>query len=277
MFTGIIEEVGTIDRISRGSQSAKLRVRCRLVTEGTKVGDSIAVNGVCLTATSVSNGIFEADVMEETVARSSLASLKNGSRVNLERAMPADGRFGGHIVAGHVDGTGTIRSIEKEEMAVVFTIEVKNATGSSGAAAAGISGAAAAGISGTTGSGSGAAATAGSGAYSLLRYIVEKGSIAIDGISLTVASVSDTAFTVSIIPHSISHTTLADRKVGDIVNLETDIIGKYVEKLLSGDKSGIINPVTIQQQNDGTTRRNGQNALSGDIENAKEFLLKNGF
>jgi riboflavin synthase len=269
MFTGIIEEVGTIDRISRGSQSAKLRVRCRLVTEGTKVGDSIAVNGVCLTATSVSNGIFEADVMEETVARSSLASLKNGSRVNLERAMPADGRFGGHIVAGHVDGTGTIRSIEKEEMAVVFTIEVKNATGSSGAAAAGISGAA--------GSGSGAAATAGSGAYSLLRYIVEKGSIAIDGISLTVASVSDTAFTVSIIPHSISHTTLADRKVGDIVNLETDIIGKYVEKLLSGDKSGIINPITIQQQNDGTTRRNGQNALSGDIENAKEFLLKNGF
>ncbi len=232
MFTGIIEEVGKIDRISRGSASARLRVSCKNVTEGTKVGDSIAVNGVCLTATRVDKDGFEADVMDETVSRTSLASLKSGSPVNLERAMAADGRFGGHIVAGHVDCTGTIKSIKNKEMAVVYEIQPNAGTNA-------------------------------------MRYIVEKGSIAIDGISLTVASVSKETFTVSIIPHTISNTTLSDKKTGDIVNLETDIIGKYVEKLLGiGVNTGSI----------GTgENENATDTLSGDYNKAKEFLIQNGF
>ena len=193
MFTGIIEELGTIDRVERGSESAVLHIHCHDVLEDTKIGDSIAVNGVCLTVTSMGADCYTADVMAETLDRSSLGRLQKGSRVNLERAMPADGRFGGHIVAGHIDGTGTVQSIEKDETAVWYKI---------GADA------------------------------SILRYIVEKGSITIDGISLTVARVGNGDFSVSIIPHTQENTVLKDRKVGDIVNLETDIIGKYVEKLM---------------------------------------------
>lgn len=193
MFTGIIEELGTIDRVERGSESAVLHIHCHDVLEGTKIGDSIAVNGVCLTVTSMGADCYTADVMAETLDRSSLGRLQKGSRVNLERAMPADGRFGGHIVAGHIDGTGTVQSIERDETAVWYKI---------GADA------------------------------SILRYIVEKGSITIDGISLTVARVGNGDFSVSIIPHTQENTVLKDRKVGDIVNLETDIIGKYVEKLM---------------------------------------------
>ena len=193
MFTGIIEELGTIDRVERGSESAVLHIHCHDVLEGTKIGDSIAVNGVCLTVTSMGADCYTADVMAETLDRSSLGRLQKGSRVNLERAMPADGRFGGHIVAGHIDGTGTVQSIERDETAVWYKI---------GADA------------------------------SILRYIVEKGSITIDGISLTVARVATGDFSVSIIPHTQENTVLKDRKVGDIVNLETDIIGKYVEKLM---------------------------------------------
>lgn len=193
MFTGIIEEMGTLQRIERGSQSAVLHIRCRKVLEGTRIGDSIAVNGVCLTVTTINGDGYTADVMAETLDRSALGSLKRGSRVNLERAMPTDGRFGGHIVAGHVDGIGTIRSISRDETAVWYQIAA---------------------------------------APEVLRYIVEKGSITIDGISLTVARVSDADFRVSIIPHTQANTILADKKVGDVVNLETDIIGKYVEKLL---------------------------------------------
>ena len=259
MFTGLIEEVGVIDSVRKNGQSARLRVKCSRVTEGTRVGDSIAVNGVCLTATSVSSDGFEADVMEETVRRSSLAALTSGSHVNLERAMPADGRFGGHIVAGHVDGTGRIRSIIKEEMAVVYEIEVDGSSGTSGAESSGsLSGtgsAAALSGAGIAGSLSGSGS---SNSGSLLRYIVEKGSIAIDGISLTVASVSDSAFTVSIIPHTIQETTLSEKKEGDIVNLETDIIGKYVEKLMMGEK-------------------NTTGPLSGSYDEAREFLMKNGY
>ena len=260
MFPGIIEEVGTIDRISRGASSAHLRVSCHLVTEGTRVGDSIAVNCVCLTATRVEKDGFEADVMEETVRRSSLASLKNGSRVNLERAMPVDGRFGGHIVAGHVDTTGTIRDIKKEEMAVVYQIEVSAQGGAGAGNAAGLS----------TGGSIGAAHTSGDGptGSNPMRYIVDKGSVAIDGISLTVAGVSEKSFTVSIIPHTTSQTTLSDRKPGDIVNIETDIIGKYVEKLLMGER-----------ESGGSTnnRNNGTGTLSGDFDKAREFLTENGF
>lgn len=192
MFTGIIEEIGQIQSIGRSGRSAVLRIKCHKVLEGTKIGDSIAVNGVCLTVTTIQKDGYTADVMAETINRSSLGALKPGSRVNLERAMPADGRFGGHFVAGHIDGTGTIEDISRDETAVCYRISAEPA---------------------------------------LLRYIVEKGSITIDGISLTVAGVSGADFSVSIIPHTQANTSLADRHRGDIVNLETDIIGKYVEKL----------------------------------------------
>jgi riboflavin synthase len=193
MFTGIIEEKGEIISISPGVKSAKLAIRGKKVTEGSQVGDSIAVNGVCLTATTISGDVFTADVMAESLRRTALGSLKAGSRVNLERALAADGRFGGHIVSGHIDGTGTIRSIEKEDNAVWVCIEA---------------------------------------GPEILKLVIEKGSIAIDGISLTVAYVDDECFKVSIIPHTKSETTLLDKKVGDRVNLENDVIGKYVDKLL---------------------------------------------
>ena len=198
MFTGIVEETGTIKKIEKGTSSGRLTIEADKVLQGSEIGDSIAVNGVCLTITGMSGHLFTADVMAETMNRSSLGLLQPGSRVNLERAMPADGRFGGHIVAGHVDGTGTIVKIEKDETAVWYRIEA---------------------------------------APEVLRYIVEKGSITIDGISLTVATVSDTDFQVSIIPHTQANTVLSDRKTGDVVNLETDIIGKYVEKLLQPQKT----------------------------------------
>lgn len=197
MFTGIIEEIGKIQGIQHGSQSAVLSIQCKKVLEGTQVGDSIAVNGVCLTVTELGKDGYHADVMAETLRRSSLGALRSGSRVNLERAMAADGRFGGHIVAGHIDGTGKIEEIKRDETAVWYRISAEP---------------------------------------EVLRYIVEKGSITIDGISLTVAAVSENDFQVSIIPHTQANTILADRVVGDIVNLETDIIGKYVEKLLTGSK-----------------------------------------
>ena len=194
MFTGLIEEVGTIRNIRRGQRSCVLTIGCRDVLENSSVGDSIAVNGVCLTVTGIGRGSYTADVMAETMNRSSLGCLSPGERVNLERAMPADGRFGGHIVSGHIDGTGTVQAVEQDDNAVWYTI--------------------------TT-------------APELLRYIVEKGSITIDGISLTVATVNESCFRVSVIPHTQQVTALRDRGIGDIVNLECDIIGKYVEKLLT--------------------------------------------
>lgn len=193
MFTGIIEEIGEIETVERGRQSAVLHIKCSEVLEGTRIGDSIAVNGVCLTVTALHAGGYQADVMAETLDRSSLGTLRRGSRVNLERAMAADGRFGGHIVSGHIDDTGVIKSIQCDETAVWYRISTSSR---------------------------------------ILRYVVEKGSVTIDGISLTVAKVTQEDFSVSIIPHTQEHTILADKRAGDIVNIETDIIGKYVEKLL---------------------------------------------
>ena len=198
MFTGIIEEVGTIKSMTAGESSGEIRVQARTVLEGTKIGDSIAVNGICLTVTSLQPDGFTADVMAETVRRSALREQNPGSKVNLERAMAADGRFGGHMVSGHIDGTGKVVSLEREENAVWVTIEAP---------------------------------------AEILRLIVEKGSIAIDGISLTVAYVDERVFKVSIIPHTGAETTLLDRKAGDSVNLENDITGKYVEKLLAAGVS----------------------------------------
>lgn len=192
MFTGIVEEMGVIRSIRRGAHSAVLSIGAETVLSDLKLGDSVAVNGVCLTATSVDSGGFTADVMHETLNRSSLGALVPGSPVNLERAMAAGGRFGGHIVSGHIDGTGTITERRRDDNAVWYTVS----------------------------------------APALLRYIVEKGSIAIDGISLTVASVAADRFSVSVIPHTAAVTVLGRKRPGDIVNLETDIIGKYVEKLL---------------------------------------------
>lgn len=193
MFTGIVEELGTVEQIRRGRHSAVLTVRASVVLDGTKIGDSIAVNGICLTVTQIDTHTFSADVMHETLNRSSLSGLSHGSYVNLERAMPANGRFGGHIVSGHVDGVGRIAQIRRDDTAVWYTVQAPT---------------------------------------HVMRYVVEKGSIAIDGISLTVASVSKDAFSISAIPHTVAQTVLQNRRIGDPVNLETDIIGKYVEKLL---------------------------------------------
>ena len=193
MFTGIVEELGTIRSIRRGAASAVLSIGAEAVLSDLRIGDSVAVNGVCLTATGVDGSGFTADVMHETLQRSSLGALGPGSRVNLERAMAADGRFGGHIVSGHIDGTGTIAERRWDDNAVWYTVSAPPA---------------------------------------LLRYIVEKGSIAIDGISLTVASVEADRFSVSVIPHTAAVTLLGAKGPGDVVNLETDIIGKYVERLL---------------------------------------------
>ena len=197
MFTGLIEEVGEITGLRQTGTSTVLGVRAKTVLGGTKIGDSIAVNGVCLTVVRLTGDGFDGDVMPETLRRTNLGKLKPKSRVNLERAMAADGRFGGHIVAGHVDGTGTITELKPEGNAVWVTV---------------------------------------SAAPELLRYIVEKGSITIDGISLTVAYVDDSCFKVSIIPHTGEETTLLTRTAGYEVNLETDIVGKYVEKLMQPAK-----------------------------------------
>ncbi|WP_310603551.1 riboflavin synthase [Anaerosporobacter sp.] len=193
MFTGIVEELGVITQIQRGSYSSILTIQGNVIFEDMQIGDSIAVNGVCLTVVRHSKDTFTTDVMHETLNRSSLSALRIGIAVNLERAMKLGGRFGGHIVSGHIDGTGIIKAVEKDDNAVWYIIEASE---------------------------------------EIVRYIVEKGSIAIDGISLTVASVSKHEFQVSVIPHTLAVTSLNQKKTGDIVNLENDVIGKYVEKLL---------------------------------------------
>lgn len=193
MFTGIIEEMGTVKKVIGGGVSGSLSIRADKILEGTKIGDSIAVNGVCLTVTALLGDGFTADVMAETLRRTNLGSLKTGARVNLERAMAADGRFGGHIVSGHIDGTGEVVSLVPEGNAVWVSVAAEPR---------------------------------------ILRYIIQKGSIAIDGISLTVAYVDDKIFKVSIIPHTGEETTLLKKRPGDRVNLENDPVGKYVEKLL---------------------------------------------
>lgn len=201
MFTGIIEEVGTVKEVCRNGNNSFIRIQAEKILSDVSIGDSIAVNGVCLTVTKLDSSIFQADVMNETLSRSSLGSLRTGSPVNLERAMSANGRFGGHIVTGHIDGTGTIINIKNDGIAVWYTVKASD---------------------------------------NVMRYIVEKGSIAIDGISLTVAEVNKNNFSVSIIPHTAGQTILSAKKIDDTVNLENDIIGKYVEKLISPAKSDSV-------------------------------------
>ncbi|QFJ54385.1 riboflavin synthase [Pseudobutyrivibrio xylanivorans] len=185
MFTGIIEELGKVQRITRGGKQQRITISCSKVLEDIHMGDSIAVNGVCLTVVEHNANGFSADVMNETFSRSSLGALGVGSPVDLERAMAANGRFGGHIVSGHIDGTGIIKSIRQDGNAVWFEIRTDG---------------------------------------KIMEGIVEKGSITIDGISLTVAVVSYDSFKVSIIPHTLKETVLGHKKIGDVVNLENDVV-----------------------------------------------------
>lgn len=205
MFTGIVEEIGTITHIKNGVKSSKLIINCNKVLEKTEIGDSICTNGVCLTVTNINKGTFEADVMSETIRKSNLNTLKIGSKVNLERALSLSTRLGGHLVSGHIDGTGYIKDLKKEDTAIWITIKTS---------------------------------------VDILRYIVYKGSITIDGISLTIAYVDNDVFKVSIIPHTLQQTILSSKNIGDSVNLECDMIGKYVEKLL-----GISNSDKQQSNN----------------------------
>ena len=197
IFTGIIEELGVVKSIAINGASGCITIKAKKVLEGTQLGDSIAVNGTCLTVTSINSDGFSADVMAETVKRTSLSQVGKGDLVNLERAMILNGRFGGHIVSGHIDGTGTITKYTKEENAIWVTIKAPD---------------------------------------EILDLIVEKGSICIDGISLTVATVSDQDFQVSIIPHTAKEITLIHKKVGSLVNLENDIVGKYIKKLMENNQ-----------------------------------------
>lgn len=216
MFTGIVEEIGTVKSV----QSKVIIVEADKIFDDLHLGDSVAVNGTCLTVSSFDNKIFNADVTQETLNRTNLGSLKNGSKVNLERAMTLSGRFGGHIVSGHIDGVGIIKSMKKDDNAIILTIEVPR---------------------------------------TLMKYIVEKGSVAVDGISLTVASLTDNTFSIAVIPHTLKETVLYYKKEGDKVNIENDVIGKYVERLL-----------TFKEDNE-----NNNDSKKSNI--TMEFLLKNGF
>jgi len=217
MFTGIIEEIGTVTSVSRGAKSSKVVISGDIIFSDLKLGDSVSTNGVCLTVAYMTPTTFTADVMHETLKHTSLAGLAAGTRVNLERAMLANGRFGGHIVSGHIDGTGVVNRITRDDNAIIYNIKTST---------------------------------------DIVRYIVKKGSIAIDGISLTVTYVDETSFSVSIIPHTLQETILADKKAGSTVNLEVDMLAKYVEKLLTTGKD---------------SRAEAQSGIT------TEFLLKNGF
>lgn len=195
MFTGLIEEIGIVQSVKRNQVSASIRIGATVVLQDMKIGDSISTNGACLTVTSFDSEGFWIDAMMETMNRTNLKNLSKGSKVNLERALKLGDRIGGHMVSGHIDGIGVIRHSQTIENAYIIQINA---------------------------------------AANIMKYIINKGSIAIDGISLTVVEANEDSFTTSIIPHTAGLTTLIDKKPGDQVNLECDMIGKYVEKLLKG-------------------------------------------
>lgn len=194
MFTGLVEEIGRVESIIKGGQSATIMIKAKKILEGVKLGDSIATNGVCLTVTAFDSQKFQVDVMAETMRLSNLNNLSSGSKVNLERALMLGDRLGGHLVSGHIDGLGTIKDFKKEDNAIWVSIATPP---------------------------------------NILKYVIYKGSIAIDGISLTVAYVDDEIFKVSIIPHTKDETSLLGKNIGDQVNLEGDMIGKYIERFTS--------------------------------------------
>ncbi|MFH2061114.1 MAG: riboflavin synthase [Pseudomonadota bacterium] len=224
MFTGIIESFGTIKKIESTGEGKQLSIGCDLDLSKTRIGDSIAVNGACLTAVSIEKHLFKVDMAPETVERTTFKTLAIGSRVNIERALKLSDRIDGHLVSGHIDGTGTIASINKKSNAVIVTINILP---------------------------------------KLASDLIEKGSVAIDGISLTINRCSENDFQVSIIPHTALVTTIGLKKVGDQVNIETDMIGKYVKKLLIGSSS----------KNDAFSI--GKSVGKKDI--SMELLAKNGF
>ncbi|HEX2925629.1 MAG TPA: riboflavin synthase [Ruminiclostridium sp.] len=201
MFTGIVEEMGSVRNITHGGSSIKLSIDCTTVVKGTVKGDSIAVNGICLTVTELGANWFTADVMPETMRKTSLEKLKPGGKVNLERALRLSDRLGGHIVTGHIDGTGNIIALKSEDNAVLITIEAP---------------------------------------LQIMRYIVPKGSVALDGTSLTIAELGESSFTVSLIPLTRGFTVLGSKSTGDKVNIECDVLGKYVEKLIKGDQTSQV-------------------------------------
>lgn len=198
MFTGLIEEVGTVLSIAKSSKSAEITVKARHVMQGIGLGDSISTNGVCLTVISFDHSKFTVDVMAETMRRSNLGKLSSNSEVNLERALRVGDRLGGHLVSGHIDGTGILEGYEKEDNAVWATISASPA---------------------------------------ILKYIIRKGSVALDGVSLTVAYVDNAAFKVSIIPHTKDMTTILRKNIGDEINIECDMIGKYIEKFVRSEEN----------------------------------------
>ena len=218
MFTGIIEEVGVLEELSTGNGFGLMEIKCNKVLEDTKIGDSIATNGVCLTVKEKSSSSFKAEVMGETLAKSNLGSLKVGDKLNLERALRLSDRLGGHIVSGHIDGVGKIVSIKEESNGTWFTISAPK---------------------------------------DVLKYIIYKGSIGIDGISLTVADVNEEAFKVSVIPHTIENTILIDKQINSKVNLECDLIGKYLEKFIN--------------------IKNEEQEIKETSNITMDFLMKNGF
>lgn len=209
MFTGIVEEVGSLEKLTLGGGFGVIEIRANKVLENTKIGDSIASNGVCLTVLEMTKSSFKANVMGETLEKSSLGSLKSGNKINLERAIKLEDRFGGHIVSGHIDGVGKITDIEKKVDGIWFTI---------------------------------------SASKEILKYIIYKGSIAIDGISLTVAYVDDEKFKVSVIPHTLENTILYEKKVQSVINLECDVVGKYIEKLVNNKDKEIKNESNVTME-----------------------------
>lgn len=195
MFTGIIEELGTVKKMKHASeQSVEMTLSSTKIMEDVHVGDSISVNGICLTVTNYSSNDFQVDVMPETIKSTSLNVLTEGSKVNLERSMAANGRFGGHFVSGHVDGIGKITRKQKQENAIYYDIEIPE---------------------------------------ELAKYFMMKGSVAVDGISLTVFDVGQSTFTISLIPHTVEETILGDKDEGDVVNIECDMLAKHVQNLLN--------------------------------------------
>lgn len=198
MFTGIVEEVGTVSGIVRGARSSAISIKADRVLEGARVGDSICVSGVCLTVSELAVDRFTADVMPETMERSTLGQLRQGSPVNLEPALRLGGRLGGHLVSGHIDGTARVVEVRPDDNAVRLSFAADQG---------------------------------------ICRLMVEKGSVALDGISLTVTDAGDASFSVSVIPHTFASTTMHERRAGDLVNVECDIIGKYVERLLDAQEA----------------------------------------
>lgn len=211
MFTGIVEEMGTIEKMQNVSEQAvQLTIKAEKVIEDVNIGDSISVNGICLTVTNFTKGSFQVDAMPETIKSTSLQMLKPGSQVNLERAMAANGRFGGHFVSGHVDGTGIILEKKQQENAIYYDIQIPE---------------------------------------ELARFLMHKGSITVDGTSLTLFGVNKNIFTISLIPHTVTETVLGGKGKGDIVNIECDMLAKYVQNMLQAqqtDHSEKINEKFLQ-------------------------------